>query len=70
VIPGETILSGAPGVCPECKVKLELKVCHSGAGYYIGTICNCGPYSRESLNYYRTFDQAKRELDSGTFEAR
>jgi hypothetical protein len=48
MIPGETILSGAPDVCSECGKKLKFQVCHSAAGYFIGTECNCGPYSRES----------------------
>lgn len=70
VMPGETIATGAPNKCPDCGKILELQVCHSGAGYYIGTICCCGPYSRESLHYYGTFEQAQGELDSGDFELR
>jgi hypothetical protein len=51
MLPGETIHSGAKDVCPDCKVKLELQVLHTPAGYYIGTQCDCGPYSRESRYY-------------------
>lgn len=58
---GETIGTGAPKACPDCKVKPEFEVCQSAAGYYIGTMCDCGPYSRES-GYYRTFAAAEKDL--------
>jgi hypothetical protein len=61
MLPGETINSGAPDKCPDCGVKLELRVCHSAAGYYLGTQCNCGPYSRES-GYYKTQEEAAAAL--------
>ena len=32
-------------------------------GYYIGTSCNCGPYSRES-EYFKTRAEAQAALDS------
>ena len=51
MLPGETISSGAPKTCPQCGVILALEVLKSAAGYYIGTRCHCGPYSRESLYY-------------------
>jgi len=60
-LPGETIATGAPSTCPDCKVKLTLQVLRSAAGYYIGTFCNCGPYSRES-GYYATRNEAERDL--------
>ena len=44
MLPDETILSGAPileGVS-------EFQVMRSNAGYYIGTTCQEGPYSRET----------------------
>lgn len=58
---GETIYSGADPHCPDCSKKLENEVLKSNAGYYIGTQCCCGPYSRES-HYYRTFELAKHAL--------
>ena len=63
MLKGETISSGAPSVCPECSRVLEFKVCSSFAGYYIGTECDCGPYSRET-GYYRTYAEAVKVLDS------
>jgi hypothetical protein len=65
-LPGETIATGAPSTCPDCEVKLELTVCRSAAGYYVGTMCHCGPYSRES-GYYPDFESAEAALDSGEF---
>ena len=61
MIKGETILSGASDICPDCKKELVLEVHSSAAGYYLGTWCNCGPYSRES-DYYQDLEQAKSDL--------
>ena len=61
MLPGETIASGADPVCPDCGQPAVLGVYQSAAGYYIGTYCGCGPYSRES-GYYRTYDEAKRAM--------
>ena len=66
MIEGETIASGAPSTCPDCGVDLVLKVLHSGAGHYIGTACNCGPYSRES-GYYPSLAYAQEALRKGDF---
>lgn len=49
--------------CEDCGEVLVPKVCLSGAGYYIGTMCCCGPYSRES-GYYRTREEAQADLDA------
>jgi hypothetical protein len=38
------------------------EVLHSAAGYYIGSRCACGPYTRES-NYFDTEKQAAADLD-------
>jgi hypothetical protein len=65
-LPGETIATGAPDTCRECGVKPDLQVLRSAAGYYIGTFCNCGPYSRES-GYYPNAETAQAALDSGKF---
>jgi hypothetical protein len=65
-LPGETIATGASDTCPDCGKKLELEVLQSAAGYYIGTECCCGPYSRES-GYYKTCKIAQTALDNNTF---
>jgi len=58
---GETITSGAAAKCSDCGVELDLKVMHSGGGFYLGTECHCGPYSRES-GYFGTHEEALHEL--------
>lgn len=45
--------------------KLPLRVLHSGAGYYIGTLDEEGPVSRESLEYFGTRNAAQAALESG-----
>jgi len=62
MLAGETIHSGAPDTCPDCGIKLEEQVLMSAAGYYIGTKCNCGPYSRES-HYYKNKVEAEFDLE-------
>ncbi len=66
MLPGETIASGAASTCPECGTVLELQVLRSAAGYYIGTACACGPYSRES-GYYPTREKAANALETRNF---
>ena len=70
MLPGETLAS-QPSTqyhkCEDCKQELIPKVLHSAAGYYIGTFCECGPYSRES-GYYKTAGEAQTALDEGSFE--
>jgi hypothetical protein len=66
MINGETIATGARSTCSDCGITLTFDVHRSGAGYYVGTYCDCGPYSRES-GYYRTREEAKVDLDSGEF---
>jgi hypothetical protein len=47
---------------------LDLQVCQSAAGYYIGTWCpEEGPVSRESQEYYATRAEAQAALDQGTW---
>ena len=61
MLPGETV--GTGGIdCEDCGTHLDLQVCHSGAGYYLGYLCpQCGPYSRES-DYFGTFEGAEKAL--------
>lgn len=69
MLPGETLANGASDVCPNCSVKVVPKVLRSAAGYYIGTECNCGPYSRES-GYYPSLESAQEALKRGNYERR
>lgn len=49
--------------CSDCGEFLPLQVLRSFAGYYLGYFCNhCGPYSRES-GYYKTYEEAEKELE-------
>lgn len=66
MLPGEPIASGAPSVCPDCAVQLQLEVLQSAAGFYIGTRCECGPYSRQS-GYFKSRDLASASLQAGDF---
>lgn len=68
-LPGETIHLGASPVCPDCKTVLLNDVLRSAAGYYIGTACRCGPYSRES-GYFGSYEEARKELASDEWERR
>ena len=48
----------------QCGEELEIRVLKSGAGYYIGTLCDeHGPHSRESYNYFGTQEMAQEALD-------
>jgi len=67
MIPGETIATGAPPTCLDCCTTLVPEVHKSPAGYYVGTYCQCGPYSRES-DYYTTRELAEAALKAGDFE--
>ena len=57
MIQGETIANGANETCGDCGWNLTIDVHRSAAGYYWGTWCGCGPYSRES-GYYPTEEAA------------
>ena len=50
--------------CTSCGCFLNLKVCKSQAGYYIGYWCdNCGPYERIS-GYYQSHETAQNALNN------
>lgn len=58
-------------IAESCGYELELQVCKSGAGYYIGTWDSLeGPISRESVEYYKTQSEAKKALETGTWTQR
>ena len=65
-LPNETIATGAEPRCPDCQAMPKLNVHRSGAGYYVGSWCRCGPYSRES-GYYPTREAAAAALASGAY---
>lgn len=58
-LPLETLATGAPPICPECGVDafFALGVYTTGGGYYVGSACECGPYTRESI-YFFDWDMA------------
>ena len=47
--------------CDACGTDLEPEVLYSAAGFYVGTKCKCGPYTREST-YFATRGEAEEEL--------
>ena len=61
---GDTIRLGAPSKCPDCGMEVQIKVMVSIYGWYVGTRCKCGPYTRESY-YYSSKKDAQRALDQG-----
>ena len=64
-LPGE--IGHIDSNCMDCGAPLPAKVLKSGAGYYIGTWCQCcGPYSRES-GYYPNLVAAQEALRNDTF---
>lgn len=73
-LPGETISSGH--VPDEADQVSCFKVLRSGAGYYIGTTYfdqDIGaelPYSRESVEYWATCDEARQALIEGKWTPR
>lgn len=60
-LPGET--GHINRVCDGCHTKLTAQIICSGAGYYIGTECHCGPYSRET-SYYPSESAVRHALDN------
>lgn len=49
------------------KKNLPLQVCESHAGFYIGTLEDGTPYTRESIEYWETGDEAQAALNSGAW---
>jgi len=67
---GETIHLGAPSTCDSCKEQVKIKVHESGAGFYIGSWCECGPYTRESATYWPERGLAEFALATDKWERR
>ncbi|GKS73299.1 hypothetical protein AVME950_00405 [Acidovorax sp. SUPP950] len=50
--------------------RLPLEVCRSAAGFYLGTYTDRGPFTRESLEYWRKKEQAENALATGEWTQR
>jgi len=48
--------------CHECNEEIVQGICRSAAGYYVGSYCGCGPYSRDS-QYFKKREEAERYYD-------
>ena len=73
VLPREAIQTGGSSKCTDCGAEMPIRVLHSNAGYYLGTMCevgmgngDCGPHSRES-GYYKTEALAQEALDNDDY---
>jgi hypothetical protein len=53
-----------------CGRNLPLTVCESRAGFYLGTHDEEGPYSRESVEYWRNRKEADSALQLGRWTQR
>jgi hypothetical protein len=53
-----------------CGLELEVQVLKSSAGHYLGTCIPGETISRESQEYYRTYDEAQHALTNNTFTQR
>ena len=50
--------------------RLPLQVHHSASGHYIGTADEDGPVSRESVEYFRSYQVAADTLATGRWQQR
>lgn len=50
--------------------RLPLQARQSAAGYFIGTADHNGPVSRESVEYFRSYEAAERALSTGHWQQR
>lgn len=50
--------------------RLPLQVRHSAAGYFIGTADDGEPVSRESAEYFRSYEAAEQALSAGRWQQR
>ena len=50
--------------CPTCGGIPQVAVYRSGKGFYVGSWCRCGPYSRQS-GYYSNRESAEVALPPG-----
>ena len=61
VLKNETIWHGASDKCEDCGTELKPQILKTCA-YYVGTCCECGPYSRET-GYFATREEAEQVLN-------
>ncbi|MEJ2427286.1 MAG: hypothetical protein P8101_23230 [Candidatus Thiodiazotropha sp.] len=54
----------------ELQLRLPLQVCHSHMGYYIGTLLEGLPCSRESVEYYSDHHSAYKALETKSWTQR
>lgn len=54
----------------EAGFELHIQVLSSQRGFYIGTVNEMGPVSRESVEYYNTSQQADIALEKGEWTQR
>ncbi|WAG81639.1 hypothetical protein LMK08_13585 [Metapseudomonas furukawaii] len=50
--------------------RLPLQVRQSAAGHFIGTADDNGPVSRESVEYFRSYEAAEQALSTGRWQQR
>lgn len=50
--------------------RLPLQVRQSGTGHFIGTADENGPVSRESVEYFRSYEAAEHALSTGHWQQR
>jgi len=50
--------------------RLPLQIYRSAAGHYIGTVDRDGPVSRESAEYFRSYQAAEHALATGRWRQR
>lgn len=61
MLPKETIVAGAEPHCDLCNSGVNVEVCQGMSGWYIGTDCSCGPFSRET-EYFASEEEARKAL--------
>lgn len=61
MLSGETVNADTNHKCGDCGNVRGPMVLRSAAGHYIGFLCDCGPYSRET-DYYKDKAAADEDL--------
>lgn len=63
MFPGETVATGASNLCGECAKVLELQVCSTPRGFFLGYWCDeHGVHTRET-GWYPKEETVKRILE-------